>query len=129
MKIDPKEFVAAVRQLADENPDKVYKLPQVWDENGFVEGTSCLYVEPDLDTGELVGSCLIGRALVNLGVPVEELDINEGMSIQRLNHNIDLGLPDDVAYWAGVAQGIQDANHTWSDAVNGADRDYPWVVA
>ncbi|WP_280350411.1 hypothetical protein [Nocardia abscessus] len=119
MKIDVKAFVAAVRKRAADNPDKVYQ-PVEMDEGG----ESCVYVERDHETGELVGSCLIGCALVDIGVPAERLDYVQ-MSFSTLNSVAEFGIPVTVADWAQGAQIEQDRGTTWGESVKIADELYP----
>lgn len=117
MKIDSIEFVKTVRKIAAENPDKVYK-PIPRDPHDPTEGTMCVYVEPD-EYGSLVGSCLLGRALVELGVPT--IDLRRLADFHELNLILDLGLPPEVANWATSAQRRQDQQYTWGDAIERAN--------
>lgn len=63
MENQDRAFLEAIVRLADVNPDKVYGMPTP---------DGCDYVEFGQDD-ELVGSCLIGCALKEIGVPLEEL--------------------------------------------------------
>lgn len=115
------EFVAALRKTAAANPDKVYTLPVIAeDDDGFpIYAEDCLYVEKD-ETGKLVGSCLVGCALVDLGVEPEAME-DKLMSFSTLNVALELGVSTDAAYWADTAQGQQDAEQPWGTAIQFAD--------
>lgn len=115
MKIDAKEFVDAVRRIASENPDKVYEETD--------EG--CVYVEEDPDTGELVGSCLIGCALISIGIPAEDLDLDETEIFYNLIGRLGLELPPGVAEWANFVQRRQDSGQPWGESVRDADKEHP----
>ncbi|WP_431941653.1 hypothetical protein [Nocardia grenadensis] len=130
IQIDPRAFVAAVRKRAADNPEKVYEPPIVWDPELQVYDVSdeCVYVEEDRDTGNLVGSCLIGCGLADAGVPVEAMDVDETMSLIGLVDWLGVELPTDVLWWAQSVQSAQDDNNSWSDAVAHADEQNPEVV-
>ncbi|WP_458682254.1 hypothetical protein [Prescottella equi] len=126
MQIDAIEFVQAVRKRVANTPDKVYEIPaKSFDEDGEpIPGNECLYVERDQETGKLVGSCLLGCALVDIGVNPAMLDTSP-QSILALNNNLGLGLPTDVLLWATEAQGSQDLKNPWDLSLRMADSRYP----
>ena len=110
------EFVAAVRAEAALNPDKVYEKPE--------DSESCVYVEPGPD-GKLVGSCLLGCALVRLGVNPERMAWKSGVAFATVNETLELGLSGPVWSWANWAQYEQDSGTDWGMSVQKADEHRP----
>lgn len=106
------EFVSAVRAEAALNPDKVYEKPE--------DSESCLYVEPGPD-GKLVGSCLLGCALVRLGVNPERIAWPHGVPFWTVNETLELGLSQQVRNWASRVQFEQDSGIDWGMSVQKAD--------
>lgn len=110
----------ATRYLTSTNPDFVYLPP-----NG--EGFTC-YNAVLQDDGTAVGSCLVGQALIKLGVPAQWLagDLNRRSSSGDVLHNGHqagvLVLPDDpedrrdVFDYLARAQMEQDREKRWADA-------------
>lgn len=66
-------FLEAIVRIADCNPSKVYEMPS---------DAGCDYVENG--EGGLVGSCLIGCALKEIGVPAEELEYHNSSFFRGL---------------------------------------------
>lgn len=119
MTITDSDLVGEIRRLAGENPDYVY--PDAY----------CRYVKE----GE--GSCLVGQALINLGVPVNwfldhSSDYNDLRNAGTFSEIRDLvpGLKvsDLVTDWVDTAQSSQDDQTPWAEAVEGADQCYPEVA-
>jgi len=110
-----------IRRLASEKPDYTYSVPEDADE--YREGsTGCLYTVT-LD-GEKVGSCIVGQALLNLGVSPEDLSIYEFYSVDHLFSdeymNDNKGFSDEeqeVIDWILGVQMLQDKAHPWGIAV------------
>ena len=113
------DVVRKIVDIAAADPD--YKYRDTHDR--------CVYVEEDA-TGQLVGSCIVGKALVDLGIDKEYL------RDKRSNTNgipaawviiDDLGLDAGTiaANWVSVVQQRQDAGATWGGAVEAADLYYP----
>ncbi|WP_280485404.1 hypothetical protein [Nocardia cyriacigeorgica] len=129
MYLDPRQFIAAVRAEAAENPDKVYLPPLVWDEDedDFVATDECVYVERDHGTGELVGSCIVGRALIRCGVPAEKLDVF-GISFSTLAARLGIELHPSIIEWGDCVQDRQDSGVPWSEAIEIADSEFPELV-
>jgi hypothetical protein len=78
-----------------------------------------VYVERDEDDA-LVGSCLIGCALIDAGVTPEALDVGE-FGIGALVKEGVLSLPPNVLGWAAEIQMNQDIGFQWGRAVDIAD--------
>lgn len=100
--IQPSALVEAVRQVAAEQPD-VVAISQ------YAEG-----FEP---------CCIVGTALFNLGVPIEQLQEwdqdpdGTGCSVASITNN---GVTSDIA-WLGSVQTLQDSEYCWGEAVSSAD--------
>lgn len=113
---------AEMRRLAAEKPHYVYDRPL--DDEGYPLG--CMYVEVDADSN-LIGSCIVGKALVNLGVDPYALSDHEHTSALSV-----LGYADARGYerpavldWICSVQYGQDNDTSWRDAVESADDIYP----
>lgn len=119
-------FVAAVRQLAADSPDFVYEPPE--DRRG------CRYVFGG------VPSCLIGQALVGVGVPIEQVadlddystgdqpDTAVATVVPRLLAGLGVEMDSEWAEiigWANYVQVRQDRRDKWGRAVAKADFVYP----
>lgn len=136
------DIVDKVREIAAAQPDYVYR-PQpdyVYRQGATIP--TCVYVEPD-DDGNLRGSCLIGRALVALGIDTKRLaerdnsgDIAIGWLLSELVFagEVVRWWVDDVeppwhrnpkVMWLRLVQNHQDGQRTWGDAVALADEDRP----
>lgn len=110
-------LVREIRRLVAANPDFVYD-----------EGDLCYYVR----NGE--GSCLIGQALLNIGVDIDELAQYDGGGEYGVSAAKD-ALPrlgdfsSEVIRWANKVQRGQDDELTWRIALKAADQSYPAVVS
>lgn len=107
------EVVAEIRRLAAESPDYIYQS----------RNDVCVYVEQD-EAGKLVGSCIVGKALVGLGADPEALnypsqEVKGAWAILRYSD----GTPQQQN-WIDWVQGRQDSGHTWSQSVADADEAY-----
>lgn len=82
---------------------------------------TCTYVDLDGRTP----SCLVGHALVRLGVPIDvltELDAKDDSAADNL---YDFGIGDERASLIfSAAQQLQDASHPWGDALAAAERHF-----
>lgn len=109
---DLKDVITKVRELAAANPDYVYKMP----DTGY-----CQY------TFNGQGSCIVGQAYLELGVPVERVESwdfgSEGRPLgadQLVEREYDdYSLTDKE--WLDNVQGFQDADKPWGEAVRKAD--------
>ncbi|MFF0498493.1 hypothetical protein ACFYU5_18960 [Nocardia aobensis] len=119
------EIIAEIRRIAAESPDYVYK--PVVKPNSLGIGT-CEYVERSAD-GELVGSCIVGRALVNLGVPPEVLTFTDDFTPTAfgLLADLDFDVRGAEIKWIQRVQSGQDQKMSWGDAVARADVLHPAV--
>lgn len=111
MKITLEQIQGAVRGIAAENPGHRYVPPAV---NGDGD-VQCVYLDPD--TRE--GSCIIGHALLKLGVDADTL---EQFDIGYLTA-LDLPVWGDerARVWADCVQSYQDTGTPWGEAVKAAD--------
>ncbi|MFF0498492.1 hypothetical protein ACFYU5_18955 [Nocardia aobensis] len=109
------DIVSEIRRLAAENPDYIYQS----------RGDACVYVEPD-EAGVLVGSCIVGKALVNLGVNPAELEWEIG-TIPGAYHLLRsrVGGASREVWWIDWVQGEQDTGYSWADSVASADQERP----
>jgi hypothetical protein len=106
------DIVTEIRRLAAESPDYVYERP----------GQSCVYVEYIGD--ELIGSCIVGKALVNLGVNPADLLFEEIPGAYNLLRNPVKMAPEQV-WWIDTVQGAQDDGTPWAESVAAADETHP----
>lgn len=106
-----------VRRLAAENPDFVYE-GAVEDRYGS-QYVSCMYTVEG-DDENLVGSCLFGQALINLGADPAELRSYEHEGIGQVLESAMLVSPKRVQ-WFDDVQEYQDVKMTWAFAVAEAD--------
>lgn len=110
------DIAAKVRELAAENPEHVYVFPS---------GTACYNVWEDED-GELVGSCIVGKALVALGIDPElfiERDVQATSvhnTLRAFEADIDWVYGPD-AEWLQNVQAFQDQQLPWGKAIEEAD--------
>lgn len=114
MKIDPKEFERAVRELVASSPGYVYQHVL---RSGCISG--CVYVVEKTDG--YAGSCLIGQALIRAGVPGEKLLAWNNSGIHTLNQRLGLELPAVLLDWAELGQKHQDGRKPWGVALELAD--------
>lgn len=113
------DLVNAIREVAEANPDFVYRAPSVHE--------LCVYV----DEGQ--PSCLVGHGLWNLGLINETFDNGEPYWAKDANPNYQsvcdvldrLGLWDQMTeaqrVWVGVAQSTQDDSLSWGTSIRRAD--------
>lgn len=106
------DVVAEIRRLAGESPDYVYQRQ------------GCVYVEED-DAGNLVGSCIVGKALVNLGVEPQALHYEVPSRIPGAAALLRRPVDDLERRWIDEVQYSQDFGYAWSESVANADAEYP----
>lgn len=113
------EIVTAIRQLAAEMPDFVYKKPDGADNCSNLNGGCEKY--PD-HTG-----CIVGQAVrrCGLNVPSE----HEFNSARVLISDQTMDVDSHAVAWISVAQGSQDNGDSWQEAVERADIAYPNILA
>lgn len=112
------ELEAEVRRLAAERPDFVYARP-----SGTTWG-SCVYAHDGC------GSCIMGQALINVGIPVEWFTesgtrntwgIGELISLLHFEERIADDFDRRATDWFSDVQTQQDLSNKWSDAIARAD--------
>lgn len=109
-------FVTAVRAEVASNPDHRYEIP-----GG--PNSRCLYVYDGK------GSCVIGRALIRAGLPVEAVAaLDDGVGDAEFTDAPRalprLGLSERVSDWAGAIQRLQDRGQSDGRALELADRSH-----
>lgn len=107
-----KEVISEIRKIASESPTTVYSR------DIFNPGDDpCQYIVDGK------GSCIVGRALVNLGIAPERLDEFEGMKAGDVLAHLSVGRDHfDQTEWVDRVQFHQDASVPWRIAVEKADR-------
>lgn len=110
-------FIRAVRELV--NADPGYRYPS--------RDGQCYYIWNGC------GDCLIGQALVQVGVSVEELATHDETAEKSAEGALtvlgSLGYSGEVCHWGDRLQGLQDNDSTWRDALTLSDIDYPSIAA
>lgn len=125
--MDIKKVIAEVRRLATKYPNTVYQSTPVG---------KCYYTMGNTEYCSAQG-CIIGQAIINIYPDLKEFFI----LIDNLNKNGSLdfttisaltpllfGIFDSEnkeSLWLLRVQNKQDNQHTWSKAVESADKDYP----
>lgn len=107
-----KQVISEIRKIASQNPEIVYSR------DIFNPGDDyCRYVVDGK------GSCIVGRALVNLGIIPERLDGVEGMKAKDVLVHLGVNQDhSDQTEWVDRVQFHQDHSASWKDAVEKADR-------
>lgn len=107
-----KEVISEIRKIARLNPEIVYSR------DIFNPGDDpCQYIVDGK------GSCIVGRALVNLGIAPERLDEFEGMKVSDVLYSLLVDTDhSDQTEWVDRVQFHQDASVPWGIAVEKADR-------
>lgn len=113
--INPAQIRWEITRLAVLKPDFKY-----FDANNLEAWETCSYV--DDVTGE--GSCIVGQALMNLGVSAEDLSPYEGLGAdQVIKELLNLSEEDKIfngrtITWIREVQLQQDVNHSWALSVH-----------
>lgn len=120
--VSGEKFISTLREVAADNPDYVYKVPDALAHSESYSEGSCYYVHPS-PAGPVAG-CIIGATLVRLGVPLAALAENENESAHRvMDEVLNLTGPqaDAARTMADITQDAQDGSYgarsTWADAV------------
>ena len=107
-----KEVISEIRKIARLNPEIVYSR-DIFNPGDY----PCQYVVDGK------GSCIVGRALVNLGIVPERLHEFEGLQANDVLSRLSVGTDhSDQTEWVNRVQSHQDANAPWGIAVEKADR-------
>lgn len=117
------QLADVIRRIAESEPDHVYTM---------IPGQlACAYVPVE---GQPYESCIVGRALIRLGVPENWLEdrnlftyrqirgrlIRDGYMSAPLAEKYD---PRSSGYWIGLVQSEQDRLKSWGTAVASADEE------
>lgn len=104
-----------VRRIVGANPGFVYERP---------EGSQyCKYLRR---VGGIVeGGCVFGRAFLNLGIPVREIEACEMKVLDTALRILNIPSTPTQRSWAYALQVSQDRGKTWSEALDAADRFCP----
>lgn len=113
MNITDEQFYAAVRKVAAEAPNTVYRTTIPDHQNS---GTNCLYVHTDTSDNPVSAGCIIGQALHALGVSLETLAMHERKSAHVVMADLGIG-SFDAQEAARNVQISQDSGETWGAAV------------
>ena len=117
------DVVAKVRDLAVASPHFIYTPPVTIEPSGR---PACLYVHYATD-GTLVGGCIVGQALLALGVPAETLrkyDESDGANASTVVSELLDGGACQELLWLDYVQRKQDNGYEWVGAVHCADANY-----
>lgn len=109
-KLSPQAVLMEARKILRETPDFRYHGGDCAQEpKGEVLG-SCQYIEDG------VGSCLFGKALINLGVPAEFIAEHEDKNIRVFWENTGLSdFQERIVQCLGRIQRMQDRNYTYGE--------------
>ena len=116
MSLSDESLVRAVRELAAENTDYVYKNQGGHPAGG---GTSCFYVHDN--GGKLCGGCLVGQGAIRAGVPISDVAEWDNADVADARSVLPDSVTDRVRAWALEVQSKQDIGWTWGAAVKYAD--------
>ena len=118
MTITVEDVVATLQEIVAEfGADYVYKPPaeeEAYNADRW-SASSCLYVHKDKDTGNPIPGCLVAQVLHRKGVSLLDLAPHEGKSFFDFYERFDID--GDAARLLTTAQGYQDDNVAWGDAV------------
>jgi len=113
MSVDATALREKITEIALANPGFVY-------ESEPTTGT-CLYTHANGEPG-----CLVGHALAALGAQIsfdDEHNYEQDVMDLWRNEYIDGNMRD--IHWAYTAQGKQDSQYSWGEAVRMADEEFP----
>jgi len=104
--------IAAVRQAAEEHPNRVYTPGE------GVQWGACQY----RPTKGNPSGCIIGKAMRDTGHSVDHVRAGSALSVVPAALSIDPERHDDSLQWLESVQARQDDGETWSRAVEYADK-------
>lgn len=111
---DAIQVIKAVREVAAEQPDHVYRKPD--------DASNCHYV--DRDNGDRVPGCLVGQGLWKVGLIdgslFDDYDVN-GAGVAGILDYVQIDCLPIQSEWLERVQNRQDAGATWGEAVAYAD--------
>jgi hypothetical protein len=103
--------LSTLRDVVAERPEYVYSAPDHMTEQA--EDMSCFYVHSD-ETGELVSAgCAVGVVLHRLGLPLEELEKEEGATAWSLLRRRFPSLSSQTRNQFNLMQMCQDSGSPW----------------
>lgn len=107
--------ISEIRKIANKNPDTVYNR-DIFDSGGG----DCRYIVNHR------GSCIVGRALVNLGFGPVDIARHEGDNAEEvlLSLGVNAGYFNQTE-WINRVQFYQDADVPWGKAIIKADALHP----
>lgn len=123
--INDKQFIEAIHKQVYSNPDYVYEAPHSdMSDSGL---SMCVY------TDGVKPSCLIGHALYNCGVSIDQLSKFDSKNVsdigQILSKNFD-NISDPVKNAAGYLQGEQDGmDSSWEECLDRAIVEHPVLTS
>lgn len=121
MTITIQNIIDTVRELANERPEFKYTDQGVHPE-------TCSYLGRQLSEPEMGEACIFGQAFAKLGVGRNILVGFEGDSATAIaNYATGITINKETGRWMSHIQQLQDGGHTWSTALQIANRQYPSV--
>lgn len=106
-----------IEKLAAESPDYVYpRAERPLDLPEDDPWLTCRYVHHAED-GSKTGGCIVGQALIRLGVPVERLEKLEGRPASLVLSALSIDRTNARAEMVQIVQQKQDQGATWGEAV------------
>jgi hypothetical protein len=127
MTITFEQLETEVRRLATEQPDYIYpananggKIPSRINPGDTTPCPPCVYTQHQDKP-----PCIFGQALLNLGVPAEQLH-DQYTSIRGLLGVLGIEATRDQYLWASAVQESQDAMTPWGLAIGSDGRARSW---
>ncbi len=114
------DVIAKVREIASASPDFVYHSPKA---------PVCVNVAKTAD-GQWVGSCIVGQAVVALGVPAKEIwdKVWDAFSAEALLRHLGVSASGLQDAWLLRVQARQDSQVPWAEAITAADQAFPEIA-
>jgi sugar (pentulose or hexulose) kinase len=108
------QIIAAVREVAAENPGYVYPVMPTASDN------ECAYLGNGLEPngGQKCG-CLIGQAFLRVGLRIRKIEEGDSVNILLLNRRI--AFTENEKGWLRTAQNSQDRSQPFGTCVKLAD--------
>jgi len=110
MTVTLEDIVYETRRIALEEPDHVYTRLQ-----------RCTNLQLDEASGDLVGSCIIGKAMLAAGVPLGLIAEHNGAGFRVLAAALGFDSYAPEANWLDRVQASQERRLPWGEAVSRAD--------
>lgn len=113
-----KQVEAEMVKLVKAQPDFNYRNFRMKQLGQVVDRVACAYIDEDGDP-----SCLWGRALVNAGISIEDIEPGEGDAIEFVLDMLKIEVNEDERSFAGHVQLNQDGGLDWDSALDNALED------